>query len=85
MTNRIEIDDACWSVIYVFLSFYRQIRINDEPKCRQFVCAVLWILRTGSQWRQLPPSLGKWNSVFKRFNRWSFLGIWQDMLSCLTQ
>ena len=37
---------------------------------RQFVEAVLWIARTGSRWRDLPPSFGHWNSVFTRFRDW---------------
>ena len=37
---------------------------------RLFVEAVLWIVRTGSPWRDLPEEFGKWNTVFKRFRDW---------------
>ncbi len=37
---------------------------------RHFLESVLWIARTGSPWRDLPPPFGKWNSVFKRFQDW---------------
>src|SRR3954464_11624836 len=37
---------------------------------RLFVEAVLGIVRTGSPWRDLPPSFGNWNSVFTRFRDW---------------
>ena len=37
---------------------------------RRFVEAVLWIVRTGSPWRDLPAFFGNWNSVFKRYRDW---------------
>lgn len=37
---------------------------------RMFLEAVLWIARTGSPWRDLPPVFGKWNTVFKRYRDW---------------
>lgn len=37
---------------------------------RLFVEAILWIVRTGSPWRDLPASFGKWNTVFKRYRDW---------------
>jgi transposase len=37
---------------------------------RLFVEAVLWIVRTGSPWRDLPKVFGKWNTAFKRFRDW---------------
>src|SRR5574337_1914273 len=43
---------------------------------RLFVEAVLWIARTGTPWRDLPPEFGPWNSVYQRFARWSRKGVW---------
>src|ERR1700728_3242254 len=37
---------------------------------RRFIEAVLWIVRTGSPWRDLPGSFGNWNTVFKRYRDW---------------
>lgn len=37
---------------------------------RLFVEAVLWIVHTGSLWRDLPAEFGKWNTVFKRYRDW---------------
>jgi transposase len=35
-----------------------------------FIEAILWIARTGSPWRDLPPEFGKWNTVFRRYRDW---------------
>src|SRR3954469_24948566 len=50
---------------------------------RRFVNAVLWISRTGSPWRDLPPRLGRWNSVWRRFRRWAGAGVWGRVLDAL--
>jgi transposase len=51
---------------------------------RRFVEAVLWIVRTGSPWRDLPAIFGNWNSVWRRFDRWSQAGIWHRMFAALS-
>ena len=43
---------------------------------RLFVDAVLWIAKTGAPWRDLPERFGNWNSVWRRFDRWSAKGVW---------
>ena len=45
---------------------------------RLFLEAVLWRMRTGSPWRDLPPAFGRWNSQFRRFRRWAKAGIFES-------
>lgn len=52
---------------------------------RMFVEAVLWIARTGSPWRDLPPEFGSWNSTYQRFARWSRAGVWHRVFAALAR
>ena len=50
---------------------------------RLHIEGILYILRTGIPWRDLPDIFGKWSTVYKRFQRWSEEGLWQHMLTAL--
>lgn len=50
---------------------------------RLFLEAVLWIARTGSPWRDLPPELGNWHNVYTRFSRWGKKGVWQRLIEAV--
>ena len=45
-----------------------------------FVDAVLYVLKTGVPWRDLPERFGNWNSVWRRFDRWCESGIWETVV-----
>ena len=75
----VKLTDEQWQKILPVLKSCPEIRLGAGRKCRRFLEAVLWITRTGAQWRNLPPQYGKWNSVFKRFNRWSEAGIFEKL------
>jgi transposase len=66
-----------------------QGKAGDRGRCgannRLFVEAVLWLARTGSPWRDLPPQFGPWNSVYVRFSRWSDKNVWQSIFQVLRQ
>ncbi len=48
---------------------------------RRFMEAILWRVRTGAPWRDLPGEFGKWNTVFKRFRRWAEAGIFESLFN----
>ncbi len=51
---------------------------------RLFLEAVLWIARTGSSWRDLPPVFGKWNTVFKRYRDWVKADIFKKIFDAVS-
>jgi transposase len=51
---------------------------------RLFLEAVLWRVRTGVPWRDLPGAFGKWNSVFQRFRRWAKGGVFERVFARLS-
>ncbi len=79
MANRHELSSLQWQVIHQILQTLPQVRVGNEARCLAFLNAVVWILRSGTQWRLLPESLGHWNSVFKRFSRWCDKGVWNEI------
>ena len=76
---RHRLDDTTWQKIYLCLKATPGIYVGHEDQCRLFVDAVHWVMRTGAQWRDLPEEFGKWNTIFKRFARWSDKGIWNNL------
>src|SRR3972149_10381337 len=52
---------------------------------RRFIEAVLWIVRTGSPWRDLPAFFGKWNTVFKRYRDWVKAGVFETIFASVNE
>lgn len=46
---------------------------------RTFVNSVLWVLRSGARWSELPPRYAPYKSVHKRFTRWAAKEIWEQV------
>jgi transposase len=61
--------------IILFLQSLKNIYTKNTRRIRKFINAIVWMSRTGAQWRALPEGYGHWNVVFKRFNEWSKKGV----------
>src|SRR5215218_2894243 len=48
---------------------------------RTVVEGILWVLRTGTPWRDLPERFGSWRTVYSRFRRWQQAGAWDRVLA----
>src|SRR5688572_1560299 len=70
MMERFVLTDAQWAKMEPHCLGKKSDPGRSGGDNRLFVEAVLWIARTGSPWRDLPPLFGKWNTVFKRFRDW---------------
>jgi transposase len=46
---------------------------------RDFVNAVMWRVKTGAPWRDIPERYGSWKTVYNRFDRWSKRGHWERL------
>ena len=77
----VKLSDEEWTKIRDLLRSDPNAYVGQEGECRHFVEAVLWIGRSGAQWRLLPAEYGHWNSVYKRFVPWCKAGVWQRMLA----
>lgn len=52
---------------------------------RLFVNAVVWRVRTGVPWRDLPERFGKWHSIARRFRRWAQAGVWETIFKAVQE
>ena len=84
MAKRYELSDEQWLRIADLLPG----KVGDPGRSggdnRRFVNGVLWVLRSGAHWHDLPPRYGKWKSVHKRFTRWAKAGVWERVFASLT-
>jgi len=81
--KRYELSQAQWERIAPLLPG----KVGDPGRTatdnRLFVNGVLWVLRSGAHWRDLPERYGRWKTVHKRFSRWSKAGVWDRVFTDL--
>lgn len=81
--RRHELTDVQWQRLEPLLPRQKPKTGHPNLDHRMVVNGIIWILRTGVPWRDLPERYGKWQTVASRFYRWQKAGIWQQVLAQL--
>ena len=77
-----ELSDAQWKFIRFHLPLQPRVgrkRVDD----RKTINAILFVLVTGCQWRDIPPCYGSCVTAWKRLRRWSEEGVWDRVLAAI--
>src|SRR6266545_3092035 len=82
--DRLVLSDAAWERMAPLIIGRPDQKGSTGRDNRMFVEGVLWIVRTGAPWRDLPEAFGDWNSVFRRFSRWSIKGVWWRIFEAMS-
>src|ERR1700761_5769954 len=77
MTRRVLTDEV-WSQL---LNVMEAKGCYDSRNGREIMEAILWKLRVGGPWRDIPKEFCPWQTAFDRFNRWAKKGLWTDFFS----
>jgi transposase len=83
--SRGDLSEAEWRLLKNLLPAERGRKSRPSGDNRPIVNGILWRMRTGAPWRDLPEKYGKWMTVYQRFRRWSEVGIWEAAATVLAQ
>lgn len=79
--HRHEISDGQWAKLVNLLPI--QPGPRSKRGDRDFVNAVMWRLKTGAPWRDIPERYGSWKTTYNRFARWAKRGVWEQVFKAL--
>ena len=83
--RRVELTDKQWERLKPLLPPQKPTTGRPSRDHRTIVDGIIWVLRTGAPWRDLPERYGPWQTVASRFYRWRKAGVWQRILEALQQ
>ena len=79
---RSDMSDLEWDFIKAVLpNKSRGVKRVDD---RRVINGIFYVLRTGIPWRDLPDQYGPYTTVYNRFNRWSYAGIWDRVMETVS-
>lgn len=76
-----QIPEALWERIDLILPIYRTSRKGGRPRLplRNVVAGILYVLRTGCQWKAMPREFGSGSAIHAYFQEWVQLGVFEEL------
>jgi transposase len=81
--RRHELTDDEWDRLAPLLPPQRPRTGRPAKDHRTVLNGIVWVLRTGAPWRDLPERYGPWQTAYSRFRRWRDAGVWEQVLAAL--
>ena len=78
--RRYELTDEQWDKIK---TYFENKKGRPYKNLRNTVNGILWIMRSGASWRDLPARYGCWNAVYKCFSKWQSQGLFETIFKDL--
>jgi transposase len=79
----VELTEAEWARLRPLLPPQRPRVGRPRHDHRLVLGGILWVVRNGASWRDLPLRFGKWERAYRRYRLWSDTGLWERLLSVL--
>ncbi|RFM24865.1 MAG: transposase [Candidatus Thermochlorobacter aerophilum] len=76
-----DLTDSQWEKIAQFFDTKR----SRKYPMRQVCNAIIYVVKTGCQWRQLPKEFGAWSSIYYYFDKWRHNGLWERLNDALRE
>jgi transposase len=85
--SRGDLTEAEWRILKGLLPIdaANRGRGRRPEQNRSVINGILWRLRTGAPWRDVPAKYGNWNTIYRRFRRWSEAEVWETMAVTLAE
>ena len=80
-----DVTDAEWAILVAYIPAPLRGGRPAKWKRREIVNAILYVLRTGCQWRSLPHDFPPYKTVFDYFRRWRAAGLWEQANQALRE
>ena len=78
-----ELSETEWALIAPLLPAERGRVGRPSHDNRRVLNGILWVVRSGARWIDVPERFGRWNSVYRRFRRWAQAGVFAVLLEML--